>query len=45
LTTSLRGRHREDTGLLTEAETDYLLARPMFLENWRLYVSQIGASV
>ena len=41
----LRGRHREDTGLLTEAESDYLLARTLFPENPRLYMAQVGASV
>lgn len=41
----LRGRHREDTELLTEAETDYLLARTLFPENRRLYMAQIGVSV
>ena len=41
----LRGRHREDTGLLTEAETDYLLARTLFPENRRLYMAQVGVSV
>ena len=41
----LRGRHCEDTGLLAEAETDYLLARTLFPENRRLYMAQIGVSV
>jgi hypothetical protein len=41
----LRGRHREDLGLLAEAETDYLLARTLFPENRRLYMAQIGVSV
>ena len=41
----LRGRHREDTGLLAAAETDYLLARTLFPENRRLYMAQIGVSV
>jgi len=41
----LRGRHREDTGLLTEAESDYLLARTLFPKNRRLYMAQVGASV
>ena len=41
----LRGRYREDTGLLTEAETDYLLARTLFPENRRLYMAQVGVSV
>jgi hypothetical protein len=41
----LRGRHREDLGLLTEAEADYLLARTLFPENRRLYMAQVGVSV
>ena len=41
----LRGRHREDTGLMAEAEADYLLARTLFPENRRLYMAQIGVSV
>ena len=41
----LRGRHREDTGLMAEAETDYLLARTLFPENRRLYMAQVGVSV
>ena len=45
LVIGLRGRHREDTGLLSEAETDYLLARTLFPENRRLYMAQVGVSV
>jgi hypothetical protein len=41
----LRGRHREDTGLIAEAEVDYLLARTLFPENRRLYMAQVGVSV
>ena len=45
LVIGLRGRHREDTGLLSAAETDYLLARTLFPENRRLYMAQVGVSV
>jgi len=41
----LQGRHREDTGLLAEAEKDYLQARTLFPENRRLYMAQVGVSV
>lgn len=41
----LRGRNREDKGLLAEAEADYLLARTLFPENRRLYMAQVGVSV
>jgi hypothetical protein len=30
---------------MTEAETDYLLARTLFPENRRLYMAQVGVSV
>ena len=45
LFTGFRRRYREDTGLLTEAEADYLLARPLFPKNRRLYMAQVGVSV
>lgn len=35
-------RHREDTALLNEAETDYLLARTLVSEICRLFIAQVG---
>jgi hypothetical protein len=41
----MRARHMRDTGLMAEAEKDYLLARHLFPTNRRLYVDALAVIV